>query len=202
MRNLVEYAATFADDPNAIAALAGATEGAWQAFATAATFQLHKNLVANGLPNEPCPRSQTVENLLRLGYAIRLIDETACADPMYKDGSTSGAADEDLPEANGLNIDHITVRRSAEPIHIQQWLNDASGVCTHDFEPYAEHVLELITLDRLGVLPLMDALMGERPRTAGSATTSSPRCSTPGSATASCATAQRSRRPFRPRRRP
>ena len=125
-----------------------------------------------------------MENLLRLGYAIRLIDETAVADPMYKDGSTPGAADtvsdeavrtlqrgialgvlaaEDLPEANRLSIDRDDGPPPAEPIDIQQWLNDTSGVCTHDFEPYAEHVLELITLDRLGVLPLMDALMGERP---------------------------------------
>jgi hypothetical protein len=41
---LLECTATLADDPVAIAALADATPGAWQAFATTATYQLHSNL--------------------------------------------------------------------------------------------------------------------------------------------------------------
>lgn len=68
---LLEYTATLADDVAAIAALLDASPGAWQAFATTATYQLHRNLAANGVPKRALPSGEALENLLRLGCAIR-----------------------------------------------------------------------------------------------------------------------------------
>lgn len=94
LSKLLEFAATLADDPDAIAALAVSTPDAWQAFATTATYQLHKNLARNGLPKRLLPSIQSIENLLRLGYAVRLIDEIAGEQPALKNGGAgpSGSA--------------------------------------------------------------------------------------------------------------
>lgn len=60
---LVEYVATIADDPAAVAALAGADVDVWDAFSTTATFQLHRNFMRNGLPKRALPEHDSVENL-------------------------------------------------------------------------------------------------------------------------------------------
>lgn len=157
---LLEFTATLADNPDAIATLADATPGAWQAFATTATYQLHRNLVANGLPKRALPSGEQLENVLRLGYAIRLVDEIAGEQPMRKDQlGVDGDGADDLV----LVVPRNDGPPPAAPIDVDQWLSDSSLVCTHDFEPYAEHVLQLVTLDRLDIVPLMDALLGERP---------------------------------------
>jgi hypothetical protein len=81
---LLEFTARLADEPNGIASLAGSTPDTWQAFATTATYQLHKNLARNGLPKRLLPSGESIENLLRLGYAVRLIDEVAREQPAPK----------------------------------------------------------------------------------------------------------------------
>lgn len=160
---LLEYTASLADNRDAIASLAGVTPDAWQAFATTATFQLHKNLLANGLPKSALPSGATLENLLRLGFAIRLVEEIAGEEPMYK---------HEQPVDDGSLEPALQIKRDegpppSEPVDVGTWLKDASTVCAHEFEPYAEHVLDLITLDRLEIVPLMDALLGERPAEIG-----------------------------------
>ena len=89
---LLEFTASLADELNAIASLADCTLEAWQAFVTTATYQLHKNLARNGLPKRLLPSGESIENLLRLGYAVRLIDEVAGEQPAPKNGGagTSG----------------------------------------------------------------------------------------------------------------
>jgi len=158
---LIEYTATLADNPAAIAALADATGGAWQAFATTATFQLHKNLVANGLAKRALPPGEGLENLLRLGYAIRLIDEVAGEQPIRKDGLPfdTNADVAFIPEVGGRQDGPAP----AEPLDVESWLTDTATVCVSDFEPFAERLLELATLERLEILSVMDGLVGERP---------------------------------------
>jgi hypothetical protein len=158
---VLEYTASLADDPGAIAALADATPGAWQAFATTATYQLHKNLVANGLPTRALPSGDVLENLLRLGYAIRVVDEVAGEQPATKDGLPLDADDGvDVVPQVGARQDGPA---PAEPLDIDAWLTDTASVCVSDFEPFTERLLELATLERLEILSVMDRLLGESP---------------------------------------
>lgn len=159
-RKVVELVAGLADDADAIAALANVPRGAWEAFVTTAVYQLQKNLRANGVPKRGLPDGEVLSNLLRLGYAIRFADEIAGEKPMLK----ASLANDDRPSDFGaLVIERGEGPPPTEPIDVEQWLSDTSVVCTHDFEPYAERVLEIVTLDLLGVLPMMDALLGETP---------------------------------------
>lgn len=155
LERLIEFIATLADNPTAIATLADASSGAWHAFATTATYQLHKNLVRNGLPRRALPSAETLENLLRLGYAIRVVDEVAGESPMDKSGH-SLAQDGPLP---AVVRDDGPV--PSGPLDVDAWLSDAAGVCVSDFEPFAERVLELGTLERLEIVTVFDGLLGE-----------------------------------------
>lgn len=49
------------------------------------------------------------------------------------------------------------------PLDLDAWLSDAARVCINDFEPFIERLLELATLDRLGILSMEDHLLGEDP---------------------------------------
>ena len=155
---ILEYTATLADEPAAIASLAHATPGAWQAFATTATYQLHQNLVANGLPKRALPSGEVIENLLRLGYAIRLVDEVAGEQPARKDDLADD--DVDLGPEVGERQDGPA---PAEALDIDSWLTDTASVCVSEFEPFAERLLELATLEHLDILSVTDRLLGESP---------------------------------------
>lgn len=158
---LLEFTGTVADDRAGIAALAGASEDAWVAFSTTATYQLHKNLVRNGLPKRLLPPQDALENLLRLGYAIRVVDEVAGEVPANKAGEPLERAEAPRP-APAVNRDEGSAPHA--PLDVEEWLSDAARVCTHDFEPFAERLLEHATLERLDILSVMDRLLGERPK--------------------------------------
>jgi hypothetical protein len=112
---LLELTGSAADDRAAIAALAGASEGAWAAFSTTATYQLHKNLVRNGVPKRLLPPHDTLENLLRLGYAIRLIDEVAGEVPADKAGQPLGRSEPQRrpPQWTGIQVQYRTRRSTS-----------------------------------------------------------------------------------------
>lgn len=112
---LCELTAAVADDPAAIAALADVTTGAWQTFATTATFQLHKNLVASGLSKRALPSREALENLLRLGYAIRLVDEVAGEQPGRKDELLRGDDQGEPVEPDPVVIERQNGRRPQRP---------------------------------------------------------------------------------------
>jgi hypothetical protein len=86
---LLERVAAFADEPRVIAYLAGCSMSAWTAFSAGATFQLHRNLVKNGLKRALLLPEEGIENLLRLGYVVRVVDEVACLDPAPAIAATS-----------------------------------------------------------------------------------------------------------------
>jgi hypothetical protein len=54
-------------------------------------MQLHKNLVKNGLSRRQLLSEETVENLLCLGYSLRVMDEVAGEEPLAKDQSQSSS---------------------------------------------------------------------------------------------------------------
>jgi hypothetical protein len=78
---LLEQVAAFADEPLVIGYLAGCSVSAWTAFSATATFQLHRNLVKNGLKKALLLPEDGIDNLLRLGYIVRVVDEVAGLEP-------------------------------------------------------------------------------------------------------------------------
>ena len=158
---ILERTVALADDTATIARLAAATPGGWQAFATTATFQLHRNLAANGLPRRALPSGETIENLLRLGYAIRVVDEIAGERPAFKNEITLDGESHEV----GVVGERQDGPVPAEQLDVDRWLDDAATVSASEFEPYAERILELLALDRLEIISFMDYLLaGERPR--------------------------------------
>lgn len=65
-------------------------------------------------------------------------------------GQQSPRPDPELPTAAELDVD--------------AWLSASASVATNDFEPYVERILELGTLERLGICTVFDFMIGERPK--------------------------------------
>lgn len=57
---------------------------AWDVFSAFATYALHMNLLGKGLPRAALIPEDGMENLMRLGYVIRLVDEAAGLSPLMK----------------------------------------------------------------------------------------------------------------------
>lgn len=94
---LRDVTAALAEDAGAIASMASTTPRGWQAFASTATFTIHKTMVRNGVAKRALPSTQAVETLLRVGYAIGVVDELAHEQPTARNGQTvrpSGADQE------------------------------------------------------------------------------------------------------------
>ena len=81
---LLEYVATLADERDVICYLAKCSMEAWQAFSVAATMQFHQNLARNGMARRDLLPPGDVENLLAVGYALRVLDEAAGQEPLMK----------------------------------------------------------------------------------------------------------------------
>jgi len=148
---LVERVAATADDVDLIAAMTGVSVGTWEAFATTATYQLHKNLVRNGMSKRMLPSVELLRSVLRLGYAVRLVDEVAGESPMDRDGRPISTRESTGPLPAGAALE------------VEAWLSDASQVCAQDFEPFAERVLELGALGAIGVIDVGEYVLGEPP---------------------------------------
>jgi hypothetical protein len=148
---LVEQVAAMADDGDLIAAMTGVSVGTWDAFATTATYQLHKNLIRNGMSKRMLPPVELLRRVLRLGYAVRVVDEVAGESPMDRDGGTISTRESTRPLPAGAALD------------VEEWLSEASHVCAHDFEPFAERVLELGALGAIGVIDVGEYVLGKPP---------------------------------------
>jgi hypothetical protein len=84
LMHIMEQVAACADEPSIIAYLAGCNLNAWKAFTATATFQLHRNLVKNGMTRSELIPEEAMENILRLGYMIRVVDEVAALEPLAR----------------------------------------------------------------------------------------------------------------------
>jgi len=50
------------------------------------------------------------------------------------------------------------------PLAVEEWLSDAATICTSEFEPFAEVLLRLATLERLDIVSVYDSMFGESPK--------------------------------------
>ena len=79
-----ETVATLAGDEFTIADLAGTDWMGWGAFSAFATFSLQANFVQGGVRKRRLIPADRLEELLCLGYAIRVVDEVAGLEPVRK----------------------------------------------------------------------------------------------------------------------
>jgi hypothetical protein len=49
-------------------------------------------------------------------------------------------------------------------LDVEGWLSDAVTICISAFDPFTERLLELATLERLGIVSVFDSLVGESPK--------------------------------------
>jgi hypothetical protein len=75
LRGLAGYLANL--DERGFYRLLGSSPEAWAVFSAAATTQLHRNLVSNGIARRTLPEGLMLRTLLRVGYPVRFIDEVA-----------------------------------------------------------------------------------------------------------------------------
>jgi hypothetical protein len=116
----------------------------WQGTVALATYQLHRNVgrLDEGL----------VEMMLRYGFALRAWEESL---GITSDGelSTQGTVSP-LPDPSDLQPDGTEL--DPEP-----WVSDATIVCTNDYEQFTEVMLQLSTVELLGIQTILDRYMGE-----------------------------------------
>jgi hypothetical protein len=147
--HLAERVGALAADASAITTLAGCTSDAWRGFATMATSQLRRSFLRHGLPSDALPPLSMCETLLRLGYALRFVDEIAGERPAAKSRRAPDARlplpdppDEDGAPPNGLGID------------VDAWAAETTAMCFQDFTPLAERLLESAPLAVFGISSL------------------------------------------------
>ncbi len=83
-RLLSEWIINVAADPLSLMALSSCNPGAWESFSATTSFALQRNLLDNGLQKNLLIPAKGMDELLRLGYAIRVVDEVAGLDPLPK----------------------------------------------------------------------------------------------------------------------
>ena len=81
---LVRDVARLALDTRVLAYLADCSLHAWTAFTASATHQLRGNLVKSGMKRSYLLPEDTVENLLCVGYLVRVVDEVAGLEPLAR----------------------------------------------------------------------------------------------------------------------
>ncbi len=84
LRNLGMYAGALADDRNGLLALLRTPVKIWTQFHRLATRQLYRNLKHNGIKRRLHPPPDAIENLIRFGCAVRIIEEVAGESPVLK----------------------------------------------------------------------------------------------------------------------
>lgn len=117
----------------------------WQGTVALATYQLHKNI---GRLDQ-----DLIEMLLRYGFVLRAWEESLriasegweSAQPLA--GTPAADIPDQQPEGTGLDP--------------ESWVKEASIVCTNRYEPFSELMLELSTVELLGIQPIVDRYMNE-----------------------------------------
>ena len=131
---LIEHTAALASTSHDTVSLTGCSEEAWTAFTEAATCHLRKTFVRHGVDAEEVPFGHAFERLLRLGYAVRIVDEIARERPATRRSTRTQMAE-----------------RSRRRSHAdgEAWIRDALGVCLESFDPVVERMLEAAARESL-----------------------------------------------------
>lgn len=117
----------------------------WGGALALATYQLNKNV---GRLDE-----DLVEPLLRYGFVLRAWEEALGIAVGQSAEATTGEVPSSVP------ADAPALQSDGTPLDVDDWLNDAAYVCTNEFEPFAERMLEVSTVELLGIQPVVDRYM-------------------------------------------
>ena len=124
---LLEHTEELASSCRGTASLAGCSAEAWSAFTEAATHHLGKTFVRHGVQVDEVPIPETFERLLRLGYAVRIVDEIARERPALRHSSKAQVAER---------------ARHRAGVDAESWRREAAAICLETFDPVVEHMLE------------------------------------------------------------
>ncbi len=86
---LMTITSDIAHDPDRLNRLSGCTIGSWQAFSVTAGYSIQSNSRAKGLKKRQMLSLDEIDDMLRIGYALRIIDEVAGLEPQHGDFSES-----------------------------------------------------------------------------------------------------------------
>ena len=125
---LLDRTAALAASERHTAALAGCGVVAWTTFSSSATHHLVKTFVRHGLKSDELPLADEFPRLLRLGYAIRVVDEIAGERPASR-RSVKEALEDRARLRDGSDTD--------------SWRRDAAALCLESFDPLVERLLEI-----------------------------------------------------------
>lgn len=118
----------------------------WKGTVAVGTYQLHKNV---GRIDE-----ELIEALLRYGFALRAWEEAL--------GITPGAASAPVADEPAQHpIDPSGLQPDGTVLDADAWVKDAAIVCTHPYEQFTELLLELSTIELLGIQTVVDRYMTE-----------------------------------------
>ena len=131
---LIEHTAALASTSHDTASLTGCSQDTWTAFTEAATHHLGKAFVRHGVDAEEVPLPHAFERLLRLGYAVRIVDEIARERPATRRSARTQVAE-----------------RARRRSHAdgESWLRDAAEICLESFDPALERMLETAARESL-----------------------------------------------------
>lgn len=83
---LLELTCEIAADTLLIESLSGVSTRAWRSFSDAAIYRLSRNLGAEGVPRNDFPGWETLEDLVRFGYALGFLEEAVGERPALRPG--------------------------------------------------------------------------------------------------------------------
>lgn len=128
LRALVDHTTSLAEQPASITALTGSREEVWETFEAAAVARLRGHFLRRGSALSSMPVEDDARHLLRLGYALRVIDEIADERPAGRAAPSAVA---------GWQAGH-----QGEELDLARWFGGALALCVEDFAPLAERLLE------------------------------------------------------------
>jgi len=81
---LIEWSSETAGNPSALNALSGCSVASWQAFSATAGYAIQRNVLAKGLPKRLLLTLDEIDDLLRIGYTVRIVDEVVGLEPSHE----------------------------------------------------------------------------------------------------------------------
>jgi hypothetical protein len=83
-RRLIDWSSHTAGDPFDLNALSGCSVGTWQALSVTAGYSIRENALKRGLNKRLLLSLDEIDDLLRIGYTLRVIDEVAGLEPQHE----------------------------------------------------------------------------------------------------------------------